>query len=569
MATASRTRALAKRKLEDSPDLALIAQLDALQDAADQERDKRLGPGWFEEVRNFFNIDPATYSAPTFRPRIVIPELQVLMLNEATDLSDTLPRVFITSGKDRDKEREHAFQENWRGSYYNNRILEAQIWALFGGTGFTQQGFDPYSRSGKGEVYVEPRDPDTVHPDPNMKDWKRWSYVQFDDRLYIDEVRSRWPQKGWSVIPRRGPAPGLQGTTGTMGMGLSMPPGPMSAGPGMTNRLISSDSVVTVRHTFIRDYTTIELTKEEKERIREQLDPLLAVPARRRMYPNGRWIVDCEGVILSDGQNPLPLGIFPIVPYRAMPSLGWFWGVPPIRYTRSLQQIAERMMTQTFENVVRLNNGIWFIDESTGLDADSFGGLPAEIQVINTNARIPEVRWPSPMPQHMTQLPAGLLDLQRRLQGFTSARSGDLSPGNQSADLYDSTVLNSQFLTRLRSRLMAESTQALAEQVFYMMCRFYRNDASFAGVKGGDLQWAEWKALDDNDKDYNIILDPNSLRPISMSALRSLVIELLAKGQMPLRFALETLEFPNADEIAEEQQKQLELAAVSRVKRPR
>ena len=116
---------------------------------------------------------------------------------------------------------------------------------------------------------------------------------------------------------------------------------------------------------------------------------------------------------------------------------------------------------------------------------------------------------------------------------------------------------------------MAESTQALAEQVFYMMCRFYRNDASFAGVKGGDLQWAEWKALDDNDKDYNIILDPNSLRPISMSALRSLVIELLAKGQMPLRFALETLEFPNADEIAEEQQKQLELAAVSRVKRPR
>lgn len=559
---------VARREAQQDPDLRLIAQLDALQDAADQERDRRLGAGWFDEVRSFYNIDPATYSAPTFRPRIVIPELQVLMLNEATDLSDSIPKIYITHKTDREKDREKAYQENWRSSFYNNRILEAEIWALFGGTGFIQVGFDPHARLGKGEVYIESRDPDTVHPDPGTKDWKRWAYVQFDDRMYIDEVRSRWPDTGYKVIPRRGPAPGLAGAAGTLGNGLQMPPGPMSIGPGMVSKLIAADSIVGVRHTFIRDYTVEEIPKDERERMREALDPLVAIPGYKRMYPNGRWIVDCEGIILSDGPNPFPLGLFPIIPYRAMPSLGWFWGIPPIRYTRTLQQIAERMYTQTFENAVRLNNGIWFIDESTGLDADSFGGLPAEITVIHANSRIPEVRWPAPMPSQMIQFPSSLLDLQRRLQGHSAARSGNTSPGNQSADLYDSTIYQAQFLTRLRSRLMSEPTQATAEMVFYTMCRFYKDGAAFAGIDGGDVKWSKWEAMDEDLDAYTVILDPGSLKPVSMSALRSLAVELLKVG-LPIKYALEWMDVPEADEIAQEVQQNLELSALSKVKRPR
>jgi hypothetical protein len=299
------------------------------------------------------------------------------------------------------------------------------------------------------------------------------------------------------------------------------------------------------------------------------LDPIIAVPTIRRVYPNGRWIVDCEGVVLADGPNPFPLGLFPIIPYRAMPSLSWFWGVPPIRYTRSLQQVAERMLTQTFENAIRLNNGVWFIDEATGLDADSFSGAPAEIQVVNSQSRYPEVKWPAPMPQHMTQMPQTLLDMQRRLQGFTPSRSGESAKGNQSADLYDSTIFQSQVLTRLRSRLMAEPTQAIAEMVFYTMCQFYKDGQAFAGIESGDVKWSKWEALGATLDDYNIILDPGSLRPVSMTAMRQLVIGLLEKGQIPLRYALEQLEIPNSDEIAEAQQQQQELAALSKVKRPK
>lgn len=556
-----------QQESQGSPDLPIIRQLDALMDAADNERDRRLGPGWFEEVRGFYNIDPATYSAPTFRPRVVIPELQVLLLNEATDLSDAIPRVFITKKTSRDKDREKAYQENWRACSYNNRLLEAQIWALFGGTGFVMVGFDASARHGRGEVYLESLDPDTVHPDPGTRDPRRWAYVQLEQRLYVDEIRSRWPDAGYRVVPRRG---SIVPQSSTMGAGMTMPAGPMSVGPGATTKLISSDSICTVRHTFIRDFTTVEISKEERERLRATLDPLLAIPTRRKLYPGGRWIVDCEDVILADGPNPFPLGLFPIIPFRAMPSVGWFWGVPPMRYTRLLQAIAERMMTQTYENAVRLNNGVWFIDEATGLTADDFAGLPAEIQVVNSNARYPEVRWPSPLPQHMTQLPNLLLDMQRRLQGYSPNRQGATSPGNQSADLFDSTLYQSQFLTRLRSRLMSEPTQQIAELVFYTMCRYYRDGDLFAGIEGSDVKFTKWESIDENKiEDWDIMLDPASLKPISMTALRGVVMELLKTGKMPLEYALKWLEVPDAEEIAETMKQEMELSALARLKRPR
>jgi hypothetical protein len=167
-------------------------------------------------------------------------------------------------------------------------------------------------------------------------------------------------------------------------------------------------------------------------------------------------------------------------------------------------------------------------------------------------------------------MPASLLDLQRRLQGFSPSRAGESAKGNQSADLYDSTIFQSQFLTRLRSRLMAEPVQATAELVFYTMCRFYKDGQAFSGIESGDVKWTQWNGVDESAlQDYNIMLDPGSLRPVSMTAMRSLVTDLLQKGQIPLRFALEQLEFPNSDEIAEAQQQQQELAALSKIKRPR
>jgi hypothetical protein len=560
-----------RRTEQDNPDLAVIRQLDELTRLASEERDKQLGNGFFSELRRFFSLDSAAtaWTSPNFRPKVQIPELQVMLLNEATDISDASPRIFLLNGGKRDERRETAFQEHWRQMHFNNRLLEVDIWALFAGTGFAQVGFDPDARRGRGEVWIASRDPDTVYVDPASRDPKHWVYLQFVDTMYLDEVRRRWPEKGYLIQPRRGATFSLG--TSEVNPSFRLTTGPMRyASSYGGSRQIEPNPIVNVRHTFIHDYTTEEISKEERERMAELLGPLVTVPKYKPKWPNGRYLIDCEEIILADGENPYPLGRFPIIPFHGMPSLGSFWAPPGIRYTRGLQFLAERMLTQTFENAVRLNNGVWFIHEDTGITADDFGGIPAEIRVINRGSQFPDVKWPQPMPQHMTQIPQLLLDKQKELLGFSGARGGQQGNGNIGPDLMDASIIESSRLTRLRMRILSESVQDLAEMVFYTMARYY-NDYRFPRFDNGrnEPDLITWSSIATTYDNYDVYLDPASVYAVSASAMRRLVLALLDKGHLPLKFALEMLDIPGADEMAEAQEQSMQLAALTKLKRPR
>ncbi len=559
-----------RREAEENPDLLIIRQLDELTRLSQEERDKQLGTGFFGDLRRFFSMDSAAtaWTSPNFRPRVQIPDLQVALLNEATDISDASPRIFLMRSGKRDGARETAFQEHWKQMHFNNRLMEVDIWALFAGTGFAQVGFDPDARRGRGEVWIASRDPDTVFPDPATRDYNKWLYVQYIDIMYVDEVRKRWPERGYAVRPRKGSTFSIG--TSEVSPSFRTPPGPMryaSAYGG--GRQLEPNPLVTVRHTFVRDFSTEEITKEERERMAEQLGPLVTPPKHKPKWPNGRYLIDCEEVLLADGENPYPLGRFPIVPFHGMPSLGSFWAPPGIRYTRGLQFLAERMLTQTFENAVRLNNGVWFIHEDTGISADDFGGIPAEIRVINRGSPVPDVKWPTAMPAHMTQIPEMLLTKQKELLGMQGARGGQQGAGNVSVDLADYSASESSRLTRLRMRILSESVQNLSELVFYTMARYY-DDYRFPKFdnKGG-TSFITWSSIATIYDDYDIYLDPASTQAVSASSMRRLVLALLDKGHLPLKFALEMLDIPGADEIAEATEQQNQLAALTKLKRPR
>ena len=77
------------------------------------------------------------------------------------------------------------------------------------------------------------------------------------------------------------------------------------------------------------------------------------------------------------------------------------------------------------------------------------------------------------------------------------------------------------------------------------------------------IVWQPAKAADD----YDIRLADGSIRPMSEAALRSQVIELKKAGMIDVAHALEMLDVPDWEEIAEAVQKEMELAALSKVKR--
>src|SRR6185312_6263102 len=102
-------------------------------------------------------------------------------------------------------------------------------------------------------------------------------------------------------------------------------PGPMSSMPSLSAsqnaKGRASDSRCLVRHVFCKDYTREAVEKQDVPQA-SLIDPEI-----RLKYPNGRWLIECEGIILQDGESPYGMRRdirsprFPIFP---------LWVIPPV-----------------------------------------------------------------------------------------------------------------------------------------------------------------------------------------------------------------------------------------------
>lgn len=556
----------------------LIQQLDELQRINDDARRDCMGHDWFKQIKDFYLLRDTQQGTPSFRPRVNIPELQVLMLQEASDLADLNIRVYIEAQGERQKEREKAFQQQWRQGYFNNQIMMNTVYGLFHGVGFTQIVLDPRNVRGQSQIGLRARDPETVWPDAGAKNCDEWMNVQWEDEMYSEQIAMRWP--GARGIKPSGKRPTVQSPTGGAGMGFQLPAGPLTVSGyslGENSQGGVPSDKMRVRTSFIYDDTR----ERVKAKAGEDVPTDAIVPPEFVMkYPDGRMIVDVEGIVLFDGNNPWPRRMFPIVPMPMLPPLYGFYPPSPLRYSRPLQELGGRMLTQVYENAVRLNNGVWFIPESTGIDREDFGGVPGEVHMINQNSeRLPECKYPDPMPQQFIDLPEYLFSKARLLQGFTPTRSGDGMKGNIGAGLADASILNSQYLTRMRAKFMSEAVQRISEIVYYGMIAFYSTDRSwpmFAEESGDDngVKIVKWDAVDPTDVESeiqtsSITLDPGAIRPMSQSALQQLVLALRDKGMIDTKSALEILGIPGAAEMAENMEHEQELAALSRITKSR
>lgn len=534
-------------------------QIDDLIRQSEDARKDVYGPNWDRDCSNFYNLFEATRKMPSYRPRIGAPQLQILLLQEAADATDTNMRVFIHKKDERDREREKAFQEHWKKNFFNLHILMAQVYAQFAGTSWLQVGNDPFARQGKGNVWLRARKQGSVYVDPCSPWPEDWSWQIIEDYVYLDKAKresfhteSVRKNKARSVNLAGGPAGDLE-----------MPPGPMSttANPLPFGGQEEGLEGLLKRRTLYCLDQTMRPVKEAEAKLFIERD--IPVPDELPMYPGGRMVVELEGTILTDGPSWVPIpDLWAAYPVWALPPWDTVWCPAPQKYTKSLQDAAEQQMTNTFENAKRLNNGMMIIHESTGLTANTVGGLPGEAVVVAANSQPGQgiqILYPPPFPTQMVQYPQSLLALQKELRGATDARQGKMNPGNVGPDLFEAAVSQSQSGTRLTARLFAWSIQKATELLFYTMAKSYTEEQIF--FRGDKKE--SWKPIE-GDEDYTVLVPEGAVRPLSESALRSMVIELKKAGMMDTRHALEMLDVPDHDEVAEAVEKEMSLAALAK-----
>jgi len=369
-------------------------------EASDSARNRALGESFAKSAEDLYNLADAMTPGPVYRPSLSIPMLQRIMLEEANQVSNLSPRMYIfpsagasdpsyagakqadpadsstQSSSSRDLSREVSLQAQWQISKMNLHLLMAGLTARYCGAGWIVAGFDPDLSRARGGMWARSIDPRLVFFDPGTDYTWNPSYAGWGTWMNLEDVRLKWPETSRAIKPRH-TSGGFQPFSGDSGYGISQPNGPMSSMPGLSGqnaKTQNSEWRVLVRHCFCRDYTRETVEKADAP-VNSLIDPEV-----RLKYPRGRWLVECEGVILQDGDNPYPprrditAPRFPLFPNYVLPPLFGPWGIPVTRMTENMQLLAQRFYSQIFENHFLANRNI-FINETAECSTNFTCGL--------------------------------------------------------------------------------------------------------------------------------------------------------------------------------------------------
>lgn len=552
---------------DDDAERALVQQIDTLQKLSQYERQGVLGENFFTQLREFYSLLPGSDSTLPFRPGMRIPYLQMLGIMESVDLAALEPRVYLVRpsmkvDQGRDKARELYFQAQYRQSYSALHLFFGILWSYFAGTAFMQVAWDKRAAGGQGDATVRWRDPETVYPDPYAYNDEEWRFVLWEDYMWLDEVIELWGAPAYRVRPRFGSGePGLPGTQAQNSLRSSTTQrspfdyvaGPLRSIGGMPHTTVAGDGRVRVRTLFVRDSTLAQRGPRKGGKAQLSIDAM-PEPDDIPLYPRGRYIVECEGVILNPGiedqQNPRSDGQFPLVRLCGLPPLTAFWAPPPIRFSLNLQEGAERWLAQVYENGSRINNAMAFIPQDSGIAEDQFGGVPGEFHMVNPNSKPIQFVWGQPLPEYMVKMPELLLNMQDRIQGFSPQRLGNMTAGNISAPQFEAAVAQSGGLTRMRAMLLKPAVQRLELLRFNTMAQHYMTPRVLPDPGVDDIGYVSWTPLNDMQLAlYQLVLDPASIEPMSQTSMK-LMVPLLSKlNVLDPQSVLETLQWPNAREV--------------------
>lgn len=534
---------------------------EALLEEASKAKTELAHDDQWDDRRNTFWGEQWPTSTPTFKPPIVVNEVQKLVFEEVSDLTDTKVGVFISkdpTNPERDQDIEKAFQAYWQRDFVDYQLMLSLVNAMVYPVGYIGCFWDPMKFHGQGEVVTVSLNPKHVYPDGDAEDDERWRYVIYIDPLDLVQIRSNWVDQGWRVKPEARLSTTMDQASGSKPGGRFK--GPLYApGSGLIAEGYAKARAV-VKTLFIYDDELEETVDEIPQE--DGSTKLNAYVVQK--YPNGRMLQWCNGVVLFDGPNPY-YGRFPIIRVTLVPSPGDFYPPEsPVSGVLELQKAANKMESQTVENAIRLNNGTVIADANSGINPSNYARIPGQPILTKQGAKATIV-YPPPMPSDMVNAGERMRGILRGQMGFTPSRVGTGQRGNVSAELNETEISQAMSLSRLRGRLLHMAVQKLAQMILERMCQFYTTVRRMPYISASKWEVVSWKPVSHNMM-YLAQVDPASFQVKSKVMMQRLYLALAKMGKISSEDLLKMLELPDAEAMAQRLNQELELAAQAKKK---
>jgi hypothetical protein len=470
----------------------------------------------------------------------------------------------------------------WDNSTVDHTLIEPIFDSMLYDCGILKTTWNPDLEDSIGDVQVERIDPRDIFVPRGCQDFtKNCGWVVQKSRKTVGELRRLFPDMA-HLIKADGSSStggGEKKTSESMDLKLVSPTDQYSP-PGMQQVGEAADvrRMVDVAECWIDDETVIEEIKENEGGATEKIV--------RKKYPRGKviTILPNQSLLLQSVEHPYKHGKKPFVRIIDMILPGEFYGEGEAKSLMHTQKIINKTLAHIFDVMQLMANPVWIVEKDAGVDANTITNQISAVLPVNAG-KINGVRrdFPPALQSGLVEIYEMLIRQSEQTSGISEISQGRKPAGITAASAIENLQEAAQTRIRDKERNLQASLQQLATQVMGLMMQFYR-EPRVARITGKTSVWPEYfeffiEEPEDGKYVFNskksvydeaqgrYVTDPNytttaptkglvdikvmsgTAMPWAKTTRANIAFRLLDAGAIDNKELLDTLEWPNAEQV--------------------
>jgi hypothetical protein len=223
-----------------------------------------------------------------------------------------------------------------------------------------------------------------------------------------------------------------------------------------------------VFHCYMKPVDTEET--EEKETDQEGNEKTTYVIKKK--WPNGRYVVIANGLVLRDGPLPFEDGLIPYAKYNNYILPREYYGVSETEQLESPQSVFNKILCFSLDCLAMTGNPLWIIDSNSEVDADNLVNTPGSVVVKNPGSEVRREPGVGINPTAFTMLDR-LTDWFGQIAGQSEFSQGNAEGGVTAASAIEQLIKASRTRIRQKQRNLDDCMTWLGKMYMNRVLQFY------------------------------------------------------------------------------------------------
>jgi hypothetical protein len=192
----------------------------------------------------------------------------------------------------------------------------------------------------------------------------------------------------------------------------------------------------------------------------------------KKKWPNGRYVVIANGLVLRDGPLPFDDGLIPYAKYNNYILPREYYGVSETEQLESPQSVFNKILCFSLDCLAMTGNPLWIIDSNSEVDAENLVNTPGSVVVKNPGSEVRREAGVGINPTAFSMLDR-LTDWFGQVAGQSEFSSGNAEGGVTAASAIEQLIKASRTRIRQKQRNLDDTMTWAGKMYMNRVLQFY------------------------------------------------------------------------------------------------